>query len=591
MPSKKNIVLFLLLFLLIVTTRLFKISSVPSVISHDEIYYPVQAKTIALAFTDPSGNWNPLSLTAAHPLYAELPGLIMAPASFFSDPLLAARFTHAVLGSLLVLIVARIGFQVTKQRSIFWGIFLVGLVNPWLFQFSRMGFDALFSLFFYFLGILLYLHQSPKVRLLAIASFILGFYQYQGLKLVFIPLVLAVTLFGYLYRKHHTYSHQHEFAQAATLIAVALLLNLRFIVGIQTQVAQGRTGDLIFSDPTIPAQVQVLRQQSIVSPVQELFNNKATVVIHTFLTNYAASFNPTQLFIYGEPLRNPFSVWSKGMFNPVDALLIFIGLLSLLLQKKYRYFGLFLLFLVVLAPLPSALNAKGIWIMFRSSLYIPTLVLLSGIGLSYLLKKSKIVGFVLCLYLLLSVPFFYDYFYRYPVIGTSGSYFSERIVANYVSRNSDKKIVVLVDETQFVYNSLLHFNRLVTQQNLSEIKQSYEMNQYTLGKLTVDNRCVSKRDIQQGTVVIAAASIPFCEESEIIKFTKPVLTSAIQSLLDSGEQFIIYNDEICTNYALNSSIHVKTDAFAIETLGEKEFCETFFTQTSPGKRITSEIML
>ncbi len=591
MHTKKNITFLLLLFFFILTSRLYKISSVPSVISHDENYYPVQAKTIAVAFTDPSGTWNPLSLTAANPLYAELPGLIMAPASAFSNPLLAARFTHALLGSLLVLVLAGIAHTVTKNRIFFLSVYLIGFLNPWLFQFSRMNFDALFSLFFYFTGIFLFLQKSPQIKLLSVFFFLVGFFQYQGLKIVLLPLTVVLLLFEYAWQSSIKKRSISNFYPNIALGLGVVLVTVYFLLTLSGQSASSRASDTIFSDPTIAAQVQVQRQQTIVNPVVQLFNNKFTVVGQTFLSNYLASFNINQLFNTGESLRNPFSVWSKGMFYPLDLVLIVVGFFALYSVKKTRPFAIMLLLLILIAPLPSAINAKGLWIMFRSSLYVPVFVLLAGAGVSYLITKHKLIALlVMTIYMLFVSSFFYEYFFRYPTIGTSGNYFSERIVASYLKRNAGLSTVVLVDEKQFVYNALLHFNQLISPATLGEIKKSYQSDTYSIGSISIDNRCVSTTEILSGTTVIAAAHIPFCVESHSPIVEVAPFTSAIQSLIDSGEQFIIYNDPLCSSYQLGSSSHVTTDVFAIESLSDKEFCENFFAQTSVSKRIIPTVM-
>lgn len=168
----------------------------------------------------------------------------------------------------------------------------------------------------------------------------------------------------------------------------------------------------------------------------------------------------------------------------------------------------------------------------------------------------------------------YDYFYRYPLYGTGNTYFSERLVANYLTRTHSAPTIVLADETEFMYLTILHFGKWVEASTLAQIAQSYQKHEYQIGSVAVDNRCIDPQWLTAGITVIAQASIPFCDSQRPAAFQPPV--TAIPSLLDSGEQFVLYNDALCSDYDLGRFSRVNTDVFAVEQLETSEFCKQFF---------------
>src|SRR3989344_5982605 len=131
-------VLTILLFSFAV--RIYKLNAIPSIVSHDEIYYLVEAKTISLTGTDPTGTWRPSNFTPPNPLFAELHGTVMAFAAKLlpRDPLFAGRLTSAIMGTLLPLVLGGIVFELSKSKRLFATTFLLATFNLWIFQFSRL---------------------------------------------------------------------------------------------------------------------------------------------------------------------------------------------------------------------------------------------------------------------------------------------------------------------------------------------------------------------------------------------------------------------------------------------------------------------
>ncbi|MEO8581361.1 MAG: glucosyltransferase domain-containing protein [Patescibacteria group bacterium] len=555
------------------------------VVSHDEIYYLAEAKTIALDGLDLTGQVSPLSLQAANPLYAELPGLMMVPGAllFPNNPLLAGRFTHAVLGSAFALVLAGVVLQLFHSRKLALVTATVCLFNPWWFENSRMSFDSLLSLFFYFSAIWVGLSSQKKMLPLSFLLFVLGFYQYQGLKILFLPMIFMMVLYQMkvfeerpvqwlkLVKKNYVY--------LVFFIIAILFFGIHLFRLSQTE-AGGRVNDLIFlNHDFIETRMNKERAQGLVSPLNKILNNKATVLFEIFSEKYLNSFEFSQLFLHVDALRNPFAVWSKGIFHLVDLPLILVGIAVLFSQKKWRSQAIFITTMVLIAPLPSAINSKDTWMFFRASFLFPWGILLSAMGLWKMwqvLKPRWLIAGVAGIYMIFIVMFFYDYFVRYPVYGTNQGYLAERVLSRYVKEESavGKQVYVYAEEPYFTFTTYLTLANVIQKNSLDQIHQAYQSKVFAVNAVQVIGECFSPTKLGEH-VAIVDARIPFCEgESEAM--TNPSARIMIPSLIDSGSVYKIYNDSICQQYGLPPFSHVTKDVFQIESLPQDTFCKSFF---------------
>ncbi len=565
--------------------RVIFLRTTPAIFSHDEVHYIDEAQSIALSGSDLTGSWRPWYLRPTSVLYAELPSTIMSPGSLlFSDPFWKARAVSVFLGVLLPVVIAGIAWSLTRKKEVFWTTLIVSLFNPWIFQFSRLSFDPLFSLFFYSLGIFCLIALRPRWRMISLLPFFLGFFQYQGLKIIFLPLVVITT--GYviwrdcsgtsLTLKSVVKTIRSQLWDVLLVAIFGLALFGFYIVRLPSQNAGQRLHDILFFNETYLSQhVNDQRRIALADPVVQVSTNKVTVIIQEFLIKYFQTFDLSQLFVRGESVRNPFSVWTRGIFFPIDVLLIGAAIFALATQKKWRKEGLLLIGFVLISPLPVALNSIDTWVMFRGSWLVVSLLLMIGIGAWQLIQawpKILLVG-VGVVYLITVVSFTHEYFIHYPIYSTKGSGFAERVLSNYIQRlPKDKKVVVLVDESRFVFESYLAYNNLVTQENLPAIHKAMTESVYKLGNVEFTTDCLDQKLVADGTIVINSSVNVTCDQ-------KPFQLSnthyaKIASLIDNGAQFTIYIDSICVKYALRPYTHVTNRKFLdAEKLSEHDFCD------------------
>lgn len=571
---------FSLIFISLIL-RLWQLGIIPPAIHHDEIYYAVEAQTIVVAGQDPSGTWRPWELRPAHVLYAELPGTLFSFGSWLSrTPLVAARLSSVIAGLGLSLALAWFSWGLFKKRDLAFITAVLASFNPWIFQFSRMTFDALFSLVFYYLGLAILINTKKWWRITAALPLILGFFQYQGLKIVFLPMLLIAL--GYVVyqewppRREKNAGLLKRFAPVGVLAMVGLVLMVSFVIRLKSQSANARVNDLIFfNDTYVTLRVNDQRRLSITSPLSSLLTNKVTVITWELLYKYVHAFHPILLFVIGEPIRNPFSVWSLGLFHVTDFFLIVFGIAALWQASKWRAQSLFLLGLAVIAPLPLAINTIEAWIIFRASLLFPILVVVAAVGWDFLWSQRRAlvkIGLV-TIYGTSVLWFGYHYFFRYPIYSTNGRAFAERVMSNYLHRlPPGTKAQVLGDQSEFLFYNFLFHNRLITKENIPAINTSMVSRHFELNNTVFDTRCVSFKGDNSDDVIISDSTNTLCDGEKLA--SDSALVTNIPSPIDSGTLFRIYNDPLCTKYSLEKFSRIQDiKTLNVEALTDEEFCK------------------
>lgn len=567
--------------------RVFQLDVLPTSFAHDEIYYAAESQTIRHGMTDLTGNWRPWSLTAASSLYAELPGTVISLGQWIAPKSIAgARLSSALVGTLLPFLLGAIAYKLSAHKTTFWATVLIAGFNPWLFQFSRMSFDAILSIFFYSLGFLVLLSASKWQKLWSILPFAIGFYQYQGLKLILVPLIGSFLLYEGIQlwqrrsksTKKHIVSLRPLFPTTILLVLCVLVFG-SFLLRLQKQSSASRVNDLIFfRNEQNQQQVNDQRRLSLPSPITSVMNNKFVVISTAFVQKYTSAFDISQIFARGEPFRNPFSVSTFGMFYILDLIFVVIGLGVLWKKPETKASAFLLLLWLLIAPLPVAINAIDNWLMFRAAWFIPTLVLASGIGAAWVWRNYRLISLpVVGTYLLLVGLFGYHYWYRYPLYSAAERGFSERIMASYVDRLDDQQPVkILANESTFVFEAYLVYRHLITSENLPAIHQAFQNKKFVLGQTEVDTRCFNAND--QSLVTVSEASNTPCDSSVKTLPEGAKRPTTIASLIDSGAIYRIYNDPLCTQFSLRSYAKVdRRQQLNIEQLSNQEFCETYLS--------------
>jgi uncharacterized membrane protein len=498
--------------------------------------------------------------------------------------------THVFLGSIFPLLLAAVVYGLYQNKRLSVIAFGLATLNPWFFQFSRLGFDALLSLSFYFAATAVVLNTKGWRKLSSLPIWFLGFFQYQGLKIVFLPMVLFLVIFEVtkldFVQKEVWKSKLQKMAPLLVLLGLATILFGSYFLRLSARPAGSRTNDILFFNQEVVSKlVNEDRRLEFANPLRNIFTNKLTAIGQEVLAKYSQVFHPYNLFVKGEPIRNPFAVWSAGIFYLMDAPLLLLGAVIMWQNQKWRKANLLLLGWILIAPLPSAINAIDSWIMFRASFLFPLLLIVIAVGIEWCWQQPgkfwRFLKVVLIVTYTLNVIWFgYQYFFRYPLYSTKGSAFAERVLASYIHRvDPTKNLTVFAAEDHFVFDAYLVYNKLITPANLPAIHQAYQKWAFVLGNVTMKAACIDFSTLNEHSVIISESiNVPCLEEGKNKPSFQPVITQ-IASPYDNNSIFKIYNDPLCSKYQINNFPTVANRSqLDVEKLSDQEFCQHFITR-------------
>ncbi len=580
--------LVLIFFLINLGLKLFHIQYNPSALTYDEVIYTAEAQSIVKYGTDLKGGWKPWHLEPSDSYYTELTSTVLTPGFliFPNNPILASKFVPVLLGSLIPIFLGLLAYRLRKNKNVFIVTTLFATLNPWVFQFSRMGYDSLFSIGFYLFGMVVLLYAKEWRKLWAVIPLFLGFFQYQGHKPLLVPLIFICVVFLF-FEKYSVASVFKQFKKVITdksivaakiVFIFSLVLTVSYLIRLPHLTSSERASEFsVYDEVQLSSSVNEARRMSLNSPVTSLFINKYTLLLTQLTDRFLNSFDLKRLFIEGDRRVDTFSVLDYGYFHLADIFIIVIALAFVIYNKKDFKTLAFVLSFILIGTLPNVIRTGEPWILLRGAFLFLGIILLSGIGIaSFLdqLQKKYVLAFF-AIYILATTPFFFAYFYRYPISHTKNIGFYERVLASYVSRSttSDEEVFIVPDRDDATFVYLIHYNALLTEENKDQVSESMHSRKYAINSIHVEGGCTEEVKTSENKKVVVYSMKEPCQ---------PAVNSSakveIKSLIDSGTIFTIYNDTLCQDYNLGSYSHVKKNVFNIENLSNQEFCESFFSK-------------
>ncbi len=590
--SKFNIVILLFLFLALLT-RLILLDRVPIAFSHDEMGYVINAQSIFLTGKGKAGNWQMSSLSPVETYLAELPAVFIAP--FLSLPFNSTvniRLLFVLLSLSLPFLLAEICFSLTKSKNTARFALIIGLFNPWLWQNGRLTFDAIFSLWFYLLGITLFLTNKNHLKLFSLIAFFLGFYCYQGFKLLLPFIGLLLFIFNFFTKKiKNKNSRKVWFCNLIFFVGLLSIFAFYIFGQLPKQAASLQRIDNQFFLPDntqIKSVVDHDRRLAISSPITSVFVNKYFQFAKEIFGKLMLVFGWRELFFEISASNTSFSVYDHGIFYLIDGLLIGIGLFVLVRDKKYKTL-LFLISMLAVGTIP-VLVTDNVWLFFRAAFIIPFLIIFSGIGLNQIFTKSKKLFFVFSVvYFIFVSNFTFNYFFRYPLYSAEGIFISPRILASYLRRVADtQKVIVFENEPEFLFTSYIFYNDLFTKPNANIIQQNYNNKNYVMDNVVIQKCIPENLNMDEKNIYIFDVDADYCqtdlkENSSLdldLELFKEKLALYIKQIKDSGDNYVIYQDKLCLNQK-DIKQYVYPNKFkhlAIDSLDNDAFCTTWLTK-------------
>ena len=577
-------ILLTIFIMITLGTRLLWITQIPTALTHDEMAYAFEAKIESVSHLSTNPDWRPWSLVPFDKDFAELPATLMIPAQtlFPNDPILASRITFTILSIFFPIVLGYLAYKIFKRKDIFWGVVLLATINPWLIQYGRMAFDPYLSLFFYMLAGALFLSSKWIVVLSSSLLFALGFFEYQGHKLLLLPWTSVLVVLSKTLGDHKNRASRVRIGVCALAV---LLFTWYMTIALPKQSASSRTQENIIFDTSLTSRVvDVSRKDTIPNPLIDLMANKWTAKMDYIVLHYLNSISPAQLFFNANDGASPFSVWSSGYFYLVEAIFILLGVFYIIRSKKRlgKYWPL--IFMLLLAPLPAMIAIVGSSYSFKASFLYMLLIIFSGIGITELWNRSRAalrVGIVFLVIISFS-NFAYQYFFRYPVYSADGFYYYERILASYISRiDTNLPVTVYTKEPDRLFKSYLYYSNLISTQNSEEIVNSFRNMTYSTNNVVFTADCFDPDNNAPG-IVIRDVIITDCikQPGQVVSNPDPLYFDiSIANLSDAGVKMKISGDEVCGDLELRSYPYARTlSHFEVEKLSNQVFCQTWMTK-------------
>jgi len=596
-----------LLVVFLVISRFFLLNQIPLMLPHDEAIYAMQAYSYSVQGTTLNQLQHPWELKPIDPMFAELPATMLMPGfALFHDPLFATHFIPALLGIFLPFLFGWLLYGIWKDKKIALAGIILMSFNPLLWQLSRLSYDPFLSVFFYIAGAAILVNSNRWVKLLSFPVFFLGFFQYQGLKLLLIPWVIIILALQWTVQENNYSLHdlihviKNKWRSYEAIIIVLCIVLVIIYIGILLphSGASSRANFTIFTDTQfLRKDVSTNRLLSITSPLTSLFANKLTSIGDFMIQRMVGTFNPRQFFIAIDPGANGFLVWTHGLFYWLEGLFMVIGLVYLVStsMKNKIQFAIIATSLVIL-NIANVINTTSEWYTFRALMVYVMLLMVGSIGLVRLWNIRFLRLVVIVVYLASIGNFTYQYFFKYPLVSIDAGKFDERLIARYAELSHDKNphnpVIVYGIQPDFFFSAYLLYSRSLNKTNADTIGRQVRNNQgkqiqsYTLNNVTFTNGCIPAN--VAGTVVASALDAHPCNETGIRDVTTLLSVSSGSALIkpemheivqvrDSGVLYKVYRDKLCQGIALQGFIHIQSfSQLQIDKLSPSMFCSNWF---------------
>jgi len=598
MRINKQSLLFLILFIFALLSRVLWLGQIPVAFSHDEMGYLINAASLAKTGVGKDGQWSSLSLTPVEPTLAELPALLMSPFYYFGfSQAINFRLLFVFISLTIPIFTGLIAWKLFHSKYIAYFSVAVGWFNPWFWQNGRMTFDASLSIWFYLLGIYLFLRGKKASKLWSLVPLLLGFYNYQGMKLLLVPLSILLVIY-WLFESGKFKLTRSKLMVSSIFLGVifaffGFYLTHQFFSQANSQ--QKLSHQLLTPNTQMVLDsVNAQRRLSLQTPINQILINKYTQFVREVLKRVLLSLNPRDFFLEIDAAASSFAVWQHGFFYFIDFILLFLGIFYLT-SKKYRRALFLIVGLILIGILPSAINRR-IWTFFRVSFTFPFIVILVASGLTLIKHLNKKLFYLtLSLYGFSVIYFGFIYFVRYPVFSAENIFYSPKLLSYYIIKNQpDTKVVVFENEPEFLFSSYVLYSNAFNNHDANLIqdqfrhKEKYEIDNFILQSCVPNNL-----QIADNTVYVFDPEVDWCKLDQAQK--KSIQLSQkpfrwfeslsndkvyIKSIKDSGNDFIILQDKMCQPHTqLSTFIHpTKLNEFHLGNLTPSQFCQTWITQ-------------
>ncbi|MCL5798012.1 MAG: glycosyltransferase family 39 protein [Patescibacteria group bacterium] len=478
----KKKVLFVLILILSVFLRFYKISTVPTGLYSDEAAYGYNAYSILLTGKDEYGTHFPLAFKSFGDYKTPLYIYFMVPfVRVFGLTIEAVRYSSVFLGLALIVIVYLLSGRMFQRSSVsLLSAFFVS-VFPFGLQFNRMAHENNLSVVLLSLGVLLFLHsfEYKKLIILSFIAFAMSMYAYHDTRVI-VPCLLASLLIIF---RSQLYDMKKQIG-VAVVSGIILLLPFVDIVrspdfwsrpsftavttdaGMRNEINQERGEDKLYGF-LLPA----------------FFHNKPLSYAFTFLDNYFKHFSADFFFFRGDTVTIYRTLGNGVLYIAVLPFLVFGA--YFLVRKKSVYNQVIIAWMII-SPIPAALT-RFVPSASRTLSLLPILSIIVAIGIVSLIDNKKYSNINRVIYLLITVVISFNvayylhmYYFNSPVRYAKDWHFGMQTVINEVVNLQSKYKQVWFSRNAWGYIYPLFYMKYPPSEYQKEAKLS-NLNEYGFG--------------------------------------------------------------------------------------------------------------
>lgn len=397
--TKWQKIIFLLILILAFILRFYKLGEIPAGFHADEAVVGYNAYSFLTTGRDEYGNTPSFTLRSFDDFRPALYTYLTIPAiAAWGSNEYAVRIPAAVFSFLTVVLFYYLTYRITRDRQIsIYSTFLLA-VSFWHLDLSREASEKVVALFLVLAGIFfLFIFKEEKRKrdlFLAFISWFLAVNTYYAPRFFLPPFLLVLFL---IYRK--------SIFGKIKILPVCLILFFLLLLFYFSFIFKGSTIRLaqlnVFTHPEVRL---VLEEQIREEPVGA--NLLLTRVFHNKIVNYSLAV----ISKYGEYFNLDFLVMGKG--EPARVIIPNVGLLSIVeipfllagiyfFLREKKDWNIFLLFWILIAPLPAAFTVDETPNVCRTLIMLPALDITTAYGF------IKIKNMVATRKRLLLLPFFF----------------------------------------------------------------------------------------------------------------------------------------------------------------------------------------
>jgi 4-amino-4-deoxy-L-arabinose transferase-like glycosyltransferase len=416
MSKKLFIVIFLLILVVGIFVRFYKLGDIPNSLDWDEVSQGYNAYSILVTGKDEFGVAHPSTIRSFNdykpPIYTYL--TILPVKAFGLNPF-SERLPSALFGSLSILLVYGLVYEIFKKEKFSKTVALLSMlffaISPYSIQFSRTGFDANVGVFLAIFGVWFFIKGLSMKNnwQLFLGTLFLGSSAYSAhSEKIFAPLMFVFLIF---YGRKYLLNKK---VLAICLIALFGLINTFWFFDSKTRV---RSGGVLFTSSALQDFLDTSFKEMIYDkvhgdPLGLIIHNRRLVYLDKFVQNYLTHFDLNNLFVTGDNARH--HAPGVGILYLTSLPFILIGAFFIIRRKIYPAFILFAW--IFIAPLASsfAIDPPNFQ---RTLIFLPSFHIFEALGWFYLfsilsrVKFSRIcMGIIIIIFSFNVFYYFHQYF-------------------------------------------------------------------------------------------------------------------------------------------------------------------------------------